>query len=397
MQQLVILGATGTIGRNTLDVAERHPERFTIFALTAHRDVAGMRELCLIHKPAYAVMADGHAAATLRSNLQDAGLKTEVLEGMDGIQAVVSMPEADQIVAGIVGAAGLLPVLRAIEHDKRVLLANKEPLVMAGALVMQALSRSRAEIIPLDSEHNAVFQCLPGGYRCGQAPAGVVRILLTASGGPFRNTPLAELENVTPAQAVAHPNWNMGRKISVDSATMMNKGLETIEAAWLFGLGPEQIEVVLHPQSLVHSFVEYRDSSVLAQLGQPDMRTPIAQALASPERIDSGVSPLSLQRLGQLDFEDVDLERYPCLALANEAAEAGGHYPNVLNAANEVAVDAFLQGEIPYLVIPSLIRRCLDTVHESPAEGASLMELEAVLAVDDWARGQARAIMSDLI
>lgn len=388
MQQLAILGATGTIGRNTLDVAARHPERFAMHALTANRDVDGLFALCEQFAPTYAVMADNAAAQQLTQRLAAAGIRTQVLAGMEGILQVVAAPETDQVVAGIVGAAGLLPVLKAIEHDKRVLLANKEPLVMAGALVMQALAQSSAELIPLDSEHNAVFQCLPGGYRCGETCKGVTRILLTASGGPFRTTDLDSLASVTPEQAVAHPNWTMGRKISVDSATMMNKGLEAIEAAWLFDMPADRIEVVLHPQSLVHSFVEYEDSSVLAQLGQADMRTPIAQALGYPERISSGVSPLALQKLGQLDFEDVDLQRYPCLALAYRAAKEGGHFPNVLNAANEVAVEAFLNERIPYLGIAQVIEACMAAIDEGPAGQASLIELEAVLAVDDWARRQ---------
>lgn len=395
MQQLVILGATGTIGRNTLDVASRHPDKFGIYALSANTDVEGMLALCQQFMPACAVMADETAALSLQSRIAEENLSIRILAGLEGIEEVVAASETDQVVAGIVGAAGLLPVLKAIEHDKRILLANKEPMVMAGALVMDALQKSNAELIPLDSEHNAVFQCLPAGYSCGQRPAGVRRILLTASGGPFRTTPLEDLHAVTPEQAVAHPNWTMGQKISVDSATMMNKGLETIEAAWLFDLEVDQIEVVLHPQSLVHSFVEYDDSSVLAQLGQPDMRTPIAQALAWPERINSGVNPLELQTLGALEFESVDVKRYPCLNLTNEALHAAGHYPNVLNAANEVAVDAFLGCEIGYLEIAEVIRKCMDRIHHGPAEGASLMELDAVLEVDDWARATARAMITD--
>lgn len=395
MQQLVILGATGTIGRNTLDVAARHPDRFSILALTARTDVDAMLALCRQYVPRYAVMAEQASAESLQKKLRDEELKTEVLAGVEGILEVVAMPDTSQVVAGIVGAAGLLPVLEAIRHDKRVLLANKEPLVMAGALVMQSLHASKAELIPLDSEHNAIFQCLPGGYRCGQPCMGVERIVLTASGGPFRTLPLDQLAQVTPAQAVAHPNWVMGRKISVDSATMMNKGLETIEAAWLFDMPPENIEVVLHPQSIVHSFVEYSDSSVLAQLGQPDMRTPIAQALAWPQRISSGVSPLVLQNLGKLDFEAVDLQRYPCLSLADEALHEGGHMPNVLNAANEVAVEAFLNEAIPYPAIPKVIRYCMDTAAQGPAAEAPETELEAVLAVDEWARKQAYAMIAD--
>lgn len=397
MQQLAILGATGTIGRNTLDVASRHPDKFQILALTANRDVDGLLDLCQTYQPKFAVMADAAAAELLDERLSASNSSVNVLAGTAGIQHIVSLPETDQVIAGIVGAAGLLPVLDAINNDKRILLANKEPLVMAGNLVMAALRKSQAEMIPLDSEHNAVFQCLPGGYRCGDRCVGVRRVVLTASGGPFRNTDLDALKNVTPAQAVAHPNWTMGQKISVDSATMMNKGLEAIEAAWLFDLPAAQIEVVLHPQSLVHSFVEYEDSSVLAQLGQPDMRTPIAQALGYPDRIASGVSPLELQALGQLDFQEVDLHRYPCLELANRASREGGHYPNVLNAANEIAVDAFLRGKIPYLGIPEVIEKTLSLIPKGPADTLPLAELDAVLEVDNWARQQTTSIITGVV
>lgn len=396
MQQLAILGATGTIGRNTIDVAVRHPEKFNILAVSANRDVEGLFALCNEFYPAFAAMADNAAATDLRMRIKAAGLNVEVLAGVGGINQIVALAEVDQVVAGIVGAAGLLPVLEAIKHDKRVLLANKEPLVMAGALVMSALKDSNAELIPLDSEHNAVFQCLPGGYRCGEPCIGVRRITLTASGGPFRTVELATLETVTPDEAVAHPNWTMGRKISVDSATMMNKGLEKIEASWLFDTPADNIDIVLHPQSLVHSFVEYEDGSVLAQLGQPDMRTPIAQALGYPDRIVSGVSSLNLQQLGQLEFEEVDLIRYPCLKLANIAAESGGHTPNVLNAANEIAVEAFLEGRITYPGIYTVISATLEKMSKSQVMSGSFQELEVVLEVDKLARNQAtEAIASD--
>ena len=381
--RIVILGATGTIGRNALDVIARHPQRYQAFALTAQRDVAALTELCLKHRPRYAVI--GEHAGELRTRLAALGDSITILEGEAGLREAVSLPEADQVLAGIVGAAGLKPTLAALEAGKRVLLANKEPLVMAGALFMRALLEHGGALLPVDSEHNAVFQCLPAGYRCGAAPAGVTRVTLTASGGPFRATPLAELAQVTAAQAVRHPNWTMGPKISVDSATMMNKGLEVIEAVWLFGLRREQIEVVVHPQSIVHALVEYADGSLLAQLGTPDMRTPIAQALAWPERIASGVNRLDLMSLARLEFQPLEAARYPCFALAGAALAAGALAPAVLNAANEVAVRAFLEGRLDYLSIPALIEAVLA---QWPASefAAAAAELAQVLAADDWAR-----------
>ena len=393
LQKLVVLGATGTIGLNTLDVAARHPDRFKIHALSAQTRIDELAALCVQYKPRYAVVGDAQAADKLVRLLAAETLSCEVLIGAEGLEQVVTDTETDQVIAGIVGAAGLLPVLAAVKAGKRVLLANKEPLVMAGAIVMPALQASQAELIPLDSEHNAIFQCLPGGYSCGETPKGITRIMLTASGGPFRDRAVDTLVDVTPEEAIRHPNWEMGPKISVDSASMMNKGLEMIEAAWLFALPPEQIRVVLHPQSIVHSMVEYVDGSVLAQLGQPDMRTPIAQALGWPERIESGVKRLDLEMLGQLEFKTVDAERYPCIRLAGEALREGGVAPAVLNAANEVAVDAFLNKRIGYTRIPELIEASLDALPSSEHANAANDELSAVLAVDNWARQCAESLI----
>jgi 1-deoxy-D-xylulose-5-phosphate reductoisomerase len=389
MQGLTVLGATGTIGLNTLDVAARHPERFRIVALSAHRDIERMAELCVRHRPTFAVMADALCAAPLRERLKSEGLATEVKQGAEGLVDIVGLPEVNRIMAGIVGAAGLLPTLAAVRAGKQVLLANKEPLVMAGQLFMREAARAGATLLPVDSEHNAIFQCLPAGYRCGHAPAGVNRIILTASGGPFRDLPHSQLADVTPEQAVRHPNWVMGPKISVDSATMMNKGLELIEASWLFGLKPTQIEIMLHPQSVVHSLVEYADGSQLAQLGQPDMRIPIANALAWPERIESGAASLDLAASGRLDFGAVDPVRYPCLGLARQAIDAAADAPVVLNAANEIAVAAFLEKRIAFTEIAAVIDRCLQRMASAPSGSGD--ELEGILAVDGWARREAEA------
>ncbi|MDX1496663.1 MAG: 1-deoxy-D-xylulose-5-phosphate reductoisomerase [Salinisphaeraceae bacterium] len=386
LQKLVVLGATGTIGLNTLDVASRHPERFEIYALSAHSRIDELAALCERYRPRYAVTADALGADKLKAALSSSQVHTEILVGDEGLRAVVADPQTDQVMAGIVGAAGLMPVLEAIKTNKRVLLANKEPLVMAGAILMPALAQSDAVLVPVDSEHNAIFQCLPGGYHCGHPPEGVEELVLTASGGPFRDRELESFGLITAAQAVQHPNWSMGAKISVDSATMMNKGLEWIEAVWLFDLPYEQIKVVLHPQSIVHSMVSYADGSVLAQMGQPDMRTPIAQALAWPERIESGVERLNLEQLGQLDFRPVEAERYPCLGLARAALQQGGVAPTVLNAANEVAVAAFLAEQIAYLDIPRLIESSLDALPSSDYVNNRPDELPEVLAVDAWTR-----------
>ncbi|SEI75409.1 1-deoxy-D-xylulose 5-phosphate reductoisomerase [Azotobacter beijerinckii] len=381
-QQITVLGATGSIGLSTLDVIARHPDRYRAFALTGFARRDELKSLCLRFAPRYAVVPEAVEAERLEGELRAAGLTTRVLAGSEGLCEVAAHPEVDAVMAAIVGAAGLRPTLAAVEAGKKVLLANKEALVMSGALFMQAVRRSGAQLLPIDSEHNAIFQCLPPGYGDGLAAVGVRRILLTASGGPFRETPAAELVEVTPAQACAHPNWSMGRKISVDSASMMNKGLELIEACWLFDARPAQVEVVVHPQSVIHSLVDYVDGSVLAQLGNPDMRTPIAHALAWPERIDSGVAPLDLFAIAHLDFQAPDEARFPCLRLARQAAEAGGSAPAMLNAANEVAVSAFLDGRIRFPEIASIIE---DVLQGEPV--VAIDDLETVLLAD----GQARA------
>ncbi|OEC37469.1 1-deoxy-D-xylulose-5-phosphate reductoisomerase [Pseudomonas sp. 21C1] len=383
-QQVTVLGATGSIGLSTLDVIARHPERYAVFALTAFSRVAELAGLCLRHRPAFAVVADAAAAALLQAQLADAGLATRVLVGEAGLAEVAAHPEVDAVMAAIVGAAGLTPTLAAVEAGKKVLLANKEALVMSGALFMQAVRRSGAQLLPIDSEHNAIFQCLPVDYSRGLGAVGVRRILLTASGGPFRETPLAQLDAVTPEQACAHPNWSMGRKISVDSASMMNKGLELIEACWLFDAPPSRVEVVVHPQSVIHSLVDYIDGSVLAQLGNPDMRTPIAHALAWPERIDSGVAPLDLFAIARLDFQAPDEQRFPCLRLARLAAEQGGTAPAMLNAANEVAVQAFLERRIRFPEIARIIDHVLSAEAVLPVE-----QLACVFEADRRARVRA--------
>ena len=384
--QVTVLGATGSIGLSTLDVIARHPDRYQAFALTAFSRIAELRQLCQRHMPRYAVVADGEQAKMLQAQLLDDGLQTRVLIGEGGLSEVAAHPEVDVVMAAIVGAAGLRPTLSAVKADKRVLLANKEALVMSGALFMEALRNSAAVLLPIDSEHNANFQCLPGNYAEGLAAVGVRRILLTASGGPFRELPREQLDSVTPEQACAHPNWSMGRKISVDSASMMNKWLELIEACWLFDARPAQVEVVVHPQSVIHSMVDYIDGSVLAQLGNPDMRTPIAHALAWPERIDSGVSPLDLLKTGCLDFQAPDEQRFPCLRLARQAAEQCGTAPAMLNAANEVAVEAFLQGRVRFTEIASIIDSVLGRQASVPVRC-----LEDVLAADEQARSLARS------
>ncbi|MDI1329799.1 1-deoxy-D-xylulose-5-phosphate reductoisomerase [Pseudomonas sp.] len=368
-QQITVLGATGSIGLSTLDVIARHPERYQVFALSGFTRLSELLALCVRHTPQFAVVPEAGAARALQVDLRAAGLSTRVLVGEEGLCQVASDPEVDAVMAAIVGAAGLRPTLAAVEAGKKILLANKEALVMSGALFMQAVRKSGSVLLPIDSEHNAIFQCMPRDFARGLGAVGVRRILLTASGGPFRQTPMAELVHVSPEQACAHPNWSMGRKISVDSASMMNKGLELIEACWLFDAKPSQVEVVIHPQSVIHSLVDYIDGSVLAQLGNPDMRTPIANALAWPERIDSGVAPLDLFAIARLDFQAPDEERFPCLRLARQAAEAGNSAPAMLNAANEVAVAAFLDERVRYPEIASIIEEVLN--------------LEPVVAVDD--------------
>jgi len=389
LRNVTILGSTGTIGRNTLDVLDRYPDRYRVFALTAHRQVDALFEQCVKYKPMFAVMRDENAAEELQLRLRAVGGKTEVRAGLAGLMYVAAMEQVDIVMAAIVGAAGLLPTLEAVKAGKRVLLANKEPLVMCGHIFIEEARRSGATLLPIDSEHNAIFQCMPSNYRTGTAANGVRRILLTCSGGPFRDTPAKELERVTPEQACNHPNWNMGRKISVDSATLMNKGLELIEACWLFGVGPEKISVIVHPQSVVHSMVDYVDGSVLAQMGNPDMRTPIAHALAWPERIDSGVVALDLFSVSRLDFEEPDHERFPCLGLAAEAIRRGGTCPAILNAANEVAVEAFLEGAIGFTQIADVVRQTLENVEMHMAD-----DLRTILSADEQARAKATSYVS---
>jgi 1-deoxy-D-xylulose-5-phosphate reductoisomerase len=386
-ERITILGSTGSIGVSTLDVLSRQRDRFEVFALTANGNVERMAQQCLEHVPEIAVMVDPEAASALRDRLRRAGSSTEVRAGCEGLVAVAEWDRVDVVMAAIVGAAGLLPTLAAAGAGKRLLLANKESLVMSGALLMDAVQRSGATLLPVDSEHNAIFQCLPAGYTCGDAvhPHGTRRIWLTASGGPFRERALDSFDAITPEEACAHPNWDMGRKISVDSATMMNKGLEVIEARWLFALDPEDIQVVLHPQSIIHSMVAYSDGSVLAQLGNPDMRTPIAHALAWPGRMDSGVEPLDLFSAGALEFAAPSLERFPCLGLAYRALRTGGTATTVLNAANEVAVEAFLAGEIRFPAIAQLIEHTLSALEPEPAAS-----LEGILAADTRARDYAK-------
>jgi 1-deoxy-D-xylulose-5-phosphate reductoisomerase len=386
-RKLCILGSTGSIGVNTLDVIRAHPDQFKVTALTAGRQIERLAEQCLEFKPKIAVVHSAADAKTLQELLEGKGLSIAVHHGEAGLMSAVTESECDTVMAAIVGAAGLLPTLRAAELGKRVLLANKESLVMSGDIFMNAAIQGGAELLPIDSEHNAIFQCLPPHYTNPKHTMrmkerlGVEEIWLTASGGPFRNTPIDQLANITPDQACAHPNWVMGRKISVDSATMMNKGLEVIEAHWLFGLPLEQIKVLIHPESVVHSMVRYRDGSVMAQLGQPDMRTPIAFGLAWPNRIDAGVAPLDLTQLSGLHFTEPDLQRFPCLGLAFAAAKQGGTSPTVLNAANEIAVAAFLEGRLPYLKIAQAVEFSLNQL---PGQKAG--SLDEVLAVDREAR-----------
>jgi 1-deoxy-D-xylulose-5-phosphate reductoisomerase len=388
MQSLTILGATGSIGVSTLDVVARHPDRYRIFALTGQTRIDVLAEQCAQFHPEVAVVVDADAAERLQKLIRDRGLKTNVVYGEQALCEVASADACDTVMAAIVGAAGLGPSLAAARAGKKLLLANKEALVISGQLFMDAVAASGSTLLPIDSEHNAIFQCLPIGYQRVPPQHGIRKILLTASGGPFLDRDLSSFESITPEQAVAHPNWSMGRKISVDSATMMNKGLEVIEAHWLFGASASQIEVVIHPQSVIHSMVAYADGSVLAQLGNPDMRTPIAHALAYPERIDSGVDAIDLARIGQLEFRQPDRVRFPCLQLAFDALQVGGSAPAVLNAANEVAVQAFLDKQISFNRISTLIAETLSRV---PA--ASVDTLESLLAQDSKARDQARALL----
>jgi 1-deoxy-D-xylulose-5-phosphate reductoisomerase len=385
---VAILGSTGSVGEATLDVIARHPDRFRVVALGAHRNFEKLAEQCRRFSVPYAALADSAASLELEAALRARAAPTRVVGGADPLVELASLPEVHSVMAAIVGAAGLRSTFAAARAGKRLLLANKESLVMAGPLLMQSVRASGATLLPIDSEHNAVFQCLPHDARCGEAPRGVKRILLTASGGPFLDADRARLDRVTPDEACAHPNWVMGRKISVDSATLMNKGLEFIEACLLFGVTPSQVEVVIHRESIVHSLVEYVDGSVLAQLGAPDMRTPIAHALAWPERVTSGVQSLDLVKVGTLRFEAPDLERFPALALAQEAARAGGLRPASLNAANEVAVSAFLEGGLNFARIPAVIESVMATT-----SGGDIRDLDDVLAADAEARIRASSFI----
>lgn len=379
---ITILGATGSIGTNTLDVISRYPEKYDVVALTANTDVDMLEQQCEQWQPRYAVMSADEAGEELSRRLKARGAATEVLVGADGLNTVASLDEVSTVVAGIVGSAGLLPTLSAAQAGKRILLANKEALVMSGQLFMDAVAHNQAELLPVDSEHNAIFQCMPPNLHSNPEKAGIKKILLTASGGPFRCFSTEQIEKVTPEQAINHPNWVMGPKISVDSATMMNKGLEVIEAHWLFNVEIDTIEVVIHPQSVIHSMVSYSDGSVLAQLGNPDMRTPIAHALAWPERIDSGVEPLDIFEVAKLEFEKPDFQHFPCLRLCYEAMRAGGSASIVLNAANEVAVAAFLDHQIPFTAIAALIEETLSRA----ALGEDVSTLNSILAADQEAR-----------
>lgn len=381
MQYVTILGSTGTIGQQTLDVISQHPDRYAVFALSAHQNVDAMLQQCARYKPQYAVMQDTDAAQRLRQRVQSENLKSEVLSGIEGLIEVSAHETVNAVMAAIVGAAGLLPALAAANAGKKILLANKETLVMAGQLFMDAVKQGQATLLPIDSEHNAIFQAMPGQAYDDIADVGVNKIILTASGGPFRSYTHAQLAEVTPALALKHPNWVMGAKITVDSSTLMNKGLEVIEAHWLFNARPDQIEVVVHPQSVIHSMVSYVDGSILAQLGNPDMRTPIAYGLGYPQRITSGVKPLSLVDIAKLEFEDPDTDRFPCLQLAYDALAAGGTAPAVLNAANEVAVAAFLKDKIHYLDIPRLLHEALQKL---PVEKVN--SIEQLLEIDAKAR-----------
>jgi 1-deoxy-D-xylulose-5-phosphate reductoisomerase len=391
IEQITVLGATGSIGLNTLDVIARHPDRYRVFALTANSKVDELADLCVAYKPQYAVLGSANAAQQLKDKLAVLSVDTEVLCGDDGLCHVASHAQVDSVMAAIVGAAGLNPTLAAAKAGKKVLLANKEALVMAGDLFIQAVADSGATLLPIDSEHNAIFQCLPQAANQSLAENGVEKILLTASGGPFRQFSAEQMRGVSPEQACAHPNWSMGRKISVDSATLMNKGLELIEACWLFDTDESGIDVVVHPQSIIHSMVRYVDGSVIAQMGNPDMRTPIAYGLAWPERIDAGVEPLDFMQITSLDFEAPDEQRFPCLALARQAWQQGGTTSAVLNAANEIAVAAFLDKNIGFTDIAIIIEQVL--AKQSTVKATTI---EVVQAADAEARLIANEILAEI-
>lgn len=390
LQKLTILGSTGSIGVSTLDVIRRHSQRYRVIALCAHSQIDRLFEQCIEFQPRFAVVRDAELAHELRKRLASAACITEVDYGPEALVRMAELPEVDSVMAAIVGAAGLQPTLAAAVAGKKILLANKEALVMAGPVFMRAVRENGATLLPIDSEHNAIFQSLPLDYSGDLLKSGVHGLLLTASGGPFRNTLVSDLDGVTPEQACAHPNWVMGRKISVDSATMMNKGLEMIEAYWLFNVPADKIEIVIHPQSVIHSLVQYVDGSVIAELGNPDMRTPIAHALAYPERIEAGVEPLDLFKIASLHFERPDFVRFPCLALAYRALREGESSPAVLNAANEIAVQAFLDGEISFTRIPEIITAVMD---QSPVR--TLGSLADVLAADGSARRIAEQVVCE--
>ena len=392
MHTITLLGATGSIGQSTLSILSAHRNQYQLFAVAAYSNVQGMFETCQAWAPRFAVMTNPQAAEELALKLAKATISTEVLMGEAGLVQISQHPDCQTVVAAMVGAAGLVPTIAAAYAGKRICLANKEALVMGGKLLMEAVEAGGATLIPVDSEHNALFQAMPPGYRCGQRAQGVERLILTASGGPFREYPLNKLDQVSPAQAIAHPNWTMGPKVSVDSATMMNKGLELIEAHWLFNMPCSEIEVLIHPQSIIHSLVEYSDGSQLAQLGVPDMRTPIACALSWPDRISSGVARLDLAEKRQLTFEKPDLQRFPCLGLAFNAIEQGGAAPTILNAANEVAVKVFLEGKVPYLAIPKMIDHALT---QMPAS-ASINSVEALYQIDHQTREFCQAFAHSL-
>ena len=388
MKGLCILGATGSIGVNTLDVASRNSDKYKIVALSANSQVDRLVDQCEKHQPEYAVIANEKASEELVQKLKNINSTVKVLSGVDGLETIASLPQVDYVMAAIVGAAGLKPTLAAARSGKRILLANKEALVMSGQIFMDEVKKNNAELLPIDSEHNAIFQCLPEDYEKGLAESGITKILLTGSGGPFRTKALSELTNITPDEACAHPNWSMGRKISVDSATMMNKGLEIIEACWLFNTNPDNIQVVVHPQSVIHSMVQYSDGSVLAQLGQPDMRTPIAHALSWPERIESGVEKLDLFSIAKLEFEKPDYDRFPCLRLAEESIRKGGTAPTILNAANEVAVASFLDNKLKFIDIAYIVEQTLKNL---PSRAAS--SLNEILEDDLSARKEAEQLI----
>jgi len=392
MKGICILGATGSIGVSTLDVVTRHPDLYNVVALTANKNIDLLYKQCLQHHPEYVVVVDKEKALEFTERLKNSPISDiKVLSEVQSLEYVATLDNVDSVMAAIVGAAGLLPSLAAAKAGKIILLANKEALVMSGDIFMQAVSESGAQLLPIDSEHNAIFQCMPAGYKSGNHAKQARRVLLTASGGPFREMPIDQMANVTPEQAVAHPNWNMGRKISVDSATMMNKGLEMIEACILFAMKPDQIQVVIHPQSIIHSMVDYIDGTVLAQMGNPDMRVPIAYSMAWPERFESGVEPLNIFDVRRMDFEQPNLERFPCLRLAYKAIDLGGIMPTVLNAANEIAVEAFLNEQIRFTDIPLIIERCMDKFEIKPASS-----LDIILDIDKQARVVSEQIINEL-